>query len=56
MDCSPPGSSVRGIFQARMGCHFLIQRIFPTQGLNPGILLGRWILYHWATRETLSFM
>ena len=24
-----------------MGCHFLLQRIFPTQGLNPCLLLGR---------------
>ena len=34
---SPPGSSVRGIFQARntgADCHFLLQGIFPTQGLN----------------------
>ena len=33
MDCSPPGSSVHGIFQARkrMGCHFLLKWIFPTQ-------------------------
>ena len=23
------------------GCHFLLQRIFPTQGLNPGLLLCR---------------
>ena len=81
MDCSPPGSSVHGILQARtlewvavsfssagncfsrvqlfaslwtvarraplsMGfpgkntgvdCHFLLQGIFPTQGLNPGL-------------------
>ena len=39
VDCSLPGSSVHGIFQARitgMGCHFLLQEIFPTQGLNPG--------------------
>ena len=37
MDCSPPGSSVYGIFQARnagVGCHFLLQGIFPTQGLK----------------------
>ena len=27
MDCGPPGSSVHGIF---LGCHFLLQRIFPT--------------------------
>ena len=25
--------------------------IFLDQGLNPSLLLGRWILYHWATRE-----
>ena len=27
-------------------CHFLLQRIFPTQGLNPGCLHRRQILYH----------
>ena len=37
-----------------VGCHFLIQRIFPTQGLNPYLLclLFFWeelILYHRAT-------
>ena len=37
MDCSPSGSSVHGIYQARTlewGCHFLLQGIFPTQGSN----------------------
>ena len=32
LDCSPPGFSVQGIFQARIpgvGCHFLLQGIFP---------------------------
>ena len=84
MDCSPPGSSVHEILQARilgchallqenlpnpgielrsptlqadslpsespgkpkntrMGCHFLLQGIFPIQGLNPHFL-G---LLHW---------
>ena len=41
MDCSPPGSSVHGIFQARntgVGCPLLFQRIFLTQGLNPHLL------------------
>ena len=28
-----------------MGCHFLLQGIFPTQGSNPGLLLCRPILY-----------
>ena len=34
MDYSPPGFSVLGIFQAKntgVGCHFLLQGIFPTQ-------------------------
>ena len=30
-DCSPPGSSVHGIpGNAGMGCHFLLQQVFPT--------------------------
>ena len=77
MDCSPPGSSLHGIFQAwilewvaisfsrgsfpprheywsglpfpspgdlphpgkntGVGCHFLLQGIFPTQGSHPGL-------------------
>ena len=47
MDCSPPGSSVHGIFQARIlrGCHFLLQGLFPTQRSNPGLLC----LLHWQT-------
>ena len=30
-----------------MGCHFLLQGIFPTQGLNPGLLYCRlyWLSY-----------
>ena len=41
MDYSPPGSSVRGIFQARIlewVGHFLLQGIFLTQGWNPWLL------------------
>ena len=34
-----------------VGSHFLLQGIFPTQGSHPCLLLGRWILYHLATRE-----
>ena len=41
MNCSLPGSSVQGILQARIlewvGRYFLLQRIVPTQGLNPGL-------------------
>ena len=29
-----------------MGCHSLLQGIFPTQGLNLCLLYCRWILYH----------
>ena len=31
---------------AGVGCHFLLQRIFLTQGLNPGLLYCRQTLYH----------
>ena len=44
LDCSPPGSSVHGILQARiLGCHFLLQGIFPTHGSNLHFLH----LLHW---------
>ena len=46
LDCSPPGSSVHGDSPGKntgVGCHFLLQRIFPTQGLNPRLLH----LLHW---------
>ena len=38
-----------------VGCHFLFQGIFPTQGWNLRVLYllhCRRILYHWATGET----
>ena len=42
MDCSLPVSSVHGIFflgkNTAIGCHSLLQGIFPTQGLNPSLL------------------
>ena len=40
MDSSPPGSSVHGDSpdkNTRVGFHALLQGIFPTQGLNPGL-------------------
>ena len=46
MDCSAPGSFLHGTSQARIlevSCHFLLQGIFPTQGLTLGLL---WLL-HW---------
>ena len=36
-----------------VGRHSLLQRIFPVQVLNPGLLHCRQILYHWATWEVL---
>ena len=35
-----------------MGCYSLLQRIFLTQGLNSGLLHGRWILYHLSHQES----
>ena len=37
-----------------VGCPAFLQRISPTQGLNPGLLHGRWILYRWDTGEAPS--
>ena len=37
MDCSPPEAPLSMEFSRQeywVGCHFLLQRIFPTQGLN----------------------
>ena len=49
MDCSPLGSSIREDSPDKkrtgVGCHALLQGIFPTQGLNPGLLHCRQILY-----------
>ena len=37
-----------------VGCHLLLQGIFLTQGSNPGLLLGRQILYHCSSEEALN--
>ena len=53
MDCSPPGSSVHGIFQARIlewAATLLLQGIFSTQGLNP--LLLHWQVDFFTTSDT----
>ena len=51
MDCSLPGSSVHGILQARtLGCHALLQGIFPTQGWNWHL----WGLLHWQVLPLAS--
>ena len=57
MDCRPPGSSVHGILQANIlewGSHALLQGIFLTQGLNPGLLHCRHIFYHLNHKEPSS--
>ena len=49
MDCSPPGSSVPGDSPGKntgVGCHALLQGIFPTQGSNPDLLNCGQFLYH----------
>ena len=49
MDCSlPVHGIVHGIPRQEywMGCHFLLQEIFLTQGLNPGPPHWRQTLYH----------
>ena len=38
MDCSSLGSSVHEISQPRVGCHFFLQRSFPTQEQNLHLL------------------
>ena len=46
MDCSLPGSSVHGNSPGKItgvGCHFLLQGIFPSQGMNLCLLH----LLHW---------
>ena len=52
MDCSLPGSSVYGVSQCLgkntgVGCHSLLQGVFPDQGSNPRFLHSRQILYHY---------
>ena len=54
-----PGSSVHEILQAKIleqVSHSLFQGIFPTQGLNPGLLHCRWILYHLSHRQQLWWL
>ena len=49
MDCNPPGASVHGDSPDKndgVGCHALLQGIFPIQGSNPDVPHCRWILYH----------
>ena len=47
VDCSPPGSSVHGILQAKYwdGLPFCLQGVFPAQGLKLDLLHYRQILF-----------
>ena len=50
MDYSQSGYSVHGK-NIRVGSHSILQGIFMTQGLNPGLLHCRHILYHLSHQE-----
>ena len=52
MHCDPPGSSIHGDSPGKntgVGCHALLQRIFPTKGSNPCLLH----LLHWQVDSLL---
>ena len=54
MDCSLPVFSIHGIFpgkSTRVGCHFLLQGIFPTHGSSPGVLHCRQTFYPLSHKE-----
>jgi len=59
MDCSPPGYSVLGDSPGKntgVGCHVLLQGIFLTEGLNPGLLHCRQILYQLSHQESRGIL
>ena len=58
MDCSLPGSSVHGIFQARIldGGHFLLWGISQPRDWTHASFMGRQILYHRAIREAPIYL
>ena len=71
VSCSKVSDSLRphGLYPTRLlcpwdspgkntgvGCHALLQRIFPTQRSNLGLLHFRQILYHLATRDSQSII
>ena len=56
MDCSPPGSSIHGIFQSRILEWVAISSSRGSSRPRDWTCVsctGRWILYHWATGEAL---
>ena len=59
MDWDPPGSSGPWNSVGKntgVGCHFLLQGIFPTQGSSLGLPHCRQIIYRLTTREASTQM
>ena len=55
IECSQPSSSVHGDSPNKntgVGCYALLQGIFPTQGLSPGLPHCRWICYRLSHQGT----
>ena len=56
VDCSPPGSSICGISQARILEWVAISpSIFPNQDQTLVSCIGRWVIHHWATWEAKNW-
>ena len=58
MDCSPPGSSVHGVFQARITEWLAIsssRRPSQPRDRIRIFCIGRWFLYHFTTGEAPAF-
>ena len=59
MDCSLPGSSAPGIFQAKIPEWVAIsfsRGSSPPRDQTHISCIGRWVLYHWATGEAPKFL
>ena len=59
INCNSPGSSAHGDSPGKntgVGFHALLQRIFPTQGLNPGLPHCRQILCHLSHKGSPRIM
>ena len=59
MDYSPSGSSVHGCSPGKntgVGYHVLLQGIFATQGLNPGLLHCSQIVYYLSHQGSLRIL
>ena len=59
MDCSPPGPSVHGISQAKILEWVAIsisRESSQAREQTHDSCIGRWVLYHWAIRETHLFI